>query len=116
MKTFKDIIVWQKAYKLTLKIYKLTIDFPKNEEFGLKSQVRRVAVSIILNIAEGFKRMGLKERVHFYKIFESSLEEIKCQTMLTYDLDYLSSTNYSELSKLEDETGRILRGWINSQR
>ncbi len=116
MKTFKDIIAWQKSYELTLEIYKLTANFPKSEEFGLKSQIRRAAVSVISNIAEGFKRLGIKDRVHFYKISESSLEEVKCQSMLAHDLGYLDSTNYTELSKLEDRTGKILRGWIKSQK
>ena len=116
MKTFKEIIAWQKGYELTLKIYKLTAAFPKNEEFGLKSQLRRAAVSIISNIAEGFKKLSLKERLYFYKTSESSLEEVKCQTMLSKDLTYFNSTTYSELSKLEDETGRVLRGWMDSQK
>ncbi len=116
MKTFKDIIAWQKGYKLTLNIYKLTTHFPRHEEFGLKSQIRRAAVSIISNIAEGFKRLSLKDRNHFYKIAECSLEEIKCQTMLAFDLNYLNKGNYDKLSELEDETGKVLHGWIQSQK
>ena len=115
MKTFKDIIAWQKAYNLTLQIYKITSNFPKHEEFGLKSQIRRATVSIISNIAEGFKKISKKERNRFYKIAECSLEEVKCQSMLAHDLDYLNSSNYASVSNLEDETGRVLRGWINSQ-
>jgi len=115
MKTFKDIIAWQKAYTLTLRLYKATSDFPSSEEFGLKSQIRRATVSVISNIAEGFKRMSKKDQVHFYKIAESSLEEVKCQTMLAHDLNYLSSDLYQEICKIEDESGRVLRGWIKSQ-
>lgn len=116
MQTFKDIIAWQKAYKLTLKIYKETANFPKSEEFGLKSQLRRASVSTISNIAEGFKKTSKKEKVHFYKIAECSLEEVKCQTMLCADLGYLSRDQYSEIESLENETGKTLNGWINSQR
>ncbi len=115
MKTFKDIIAWQKGYDLTLQIYKTTNSFPKNEEFGLKAQLRRASVSIISNIAEGFKKISTKERKHFYKIAECSLEEVKCQTMLANDLNYLNSSNYELISNLENETGRILYGWIASQ-
>jgi len=116
MKTFKDVIVWQKAYKLTLLVYRLTSNFPKSEEFGLKSQLRRAAVSIISNIAEGFKKFGHKERIRFYKISESSLEEVKCQSMLARDLSYLSSDEHQLLSQLKDEVGRLLYGWIKCQR
>jgi len=116
MKTFKEIIAWQKGYQLTLMLYRNTVQFPKGEEFGLKSQLRRAAVSVISNIAEGYKKISPKERLQFYKIAESSLEEMKCQTMLAHDLDYLHSTNYNELSKLEDETGKVLNGLIQAQR
>ena len=68
MKTFKDINAWKKAYELTLLIYKSTANFPRNEEFGLKSQIRRASVSIISNIAEGFKRSGAKEKIYFCQL------------------------------------------------
>lgn len=116
MKTFKDIFAWQKSYELTLEIYKLTSNFPQAEEFGLKAQIRRAVVSIISNIAEGFKRVGKREKMQFYRIAEASLEEVKCQSMLAHDLGYLGSTNYSELSKLEDTTGKMICGWISSQK
>ena len=116
MKTFKDIIAWQKAYQLTLKIYKETTDFPKSEEFGLKSQLRRACVSIISNIAEGFKKISTKEKIHFYKIAECSLEEVKCQTMLCVDLGYFNKDQYKKIELLENESGKTLNGWINTQR
>jgi four helix bundle protein len=116
MKTFKDIIAWQRGYELTLQIYKLTTKFPNHEEFGLKSQMRRAAVSIISNIAEGFKKIGLKERQYFYKTAECSLEELKCQSMLALDLGYFSPENYATINKLEDDTGKVLYGWIKSQK
>lgn len=116
MKTFKDILAWQKGYQLTLAIYLSTALFPKNEEFGLCAQIRRASVSIISNIAEGFKKYSPKERVKFYKIAESSLEEVKCQTLLAYDLGYLPKADFSRLSSMEDEVGRILCGWIHAQK
>ncbi len=106
MRTFKDIIAWQKSYELTLSIYRLTAKFPKCEEFGLKAQLRRASVSIISNIAEGFKRYGLKDRLYFYKIAECSLEEVKCQTMLSRNLDYLNNEKYKEICNKENETGK----------
>jgi len=116
METFKDVIAWQKAYQLTLLIYKYTRDFPKNEEFGLKSQVRRAAVSIISNIAEGFKRNGKNDQLRFYNTAQSSLEEVKCQIMLACDLGYFGKPRYVELDQLSDEVGKVLYGWIQSQK
>ena len=116
METFKDVIAWQKAYQLTLLIYKYTVIFPKNEEFGLKSQIRRATVSIISNIAEGFKRNGKNDQLRFYNTAQSSLEEVKCQIMLSYDLGYFEKSKYIELDELSDEVGKVLYGWIQSQK
>jgi len=74
MKTFKDIIAWQRAYALTLQIYQNTRNFPREEDFGLKSQIRRASVPVISNIAEGFKRKSYKDRMNFYNMAETSLE------------------------------------------
>ena len=115
MRTFKEIIAWQKAYQLTLLIYKYTADFPRSEEFGLKSQIRSAAVSVISNIAEGFKRNGKKDRLCFYNRSEASLEEVKCQSLLSSDLKYINQIQYAEIEQLQDETGRVLDGWIKSQ-
>ncbi|MBN2307274.1 four helix bundle protein [Candidatus Peregrinibacteria bacterium] len=116
MKSFKEAIVWQKSYKLTLFIYRITAQFPRAEEFGLKSQLRRAAVSLISNFAEGFKRISYKERIQYYKMSEGSLEEIKCQTELCKDLGYLSLKIYGQLEVLEEEVGRLLWRWISVQK
>lgn len=113
--TFKDILAWKKGYELTLEIYKLTAYFPRSEEFGLKSQLRRAGVSLISNIAEGYKKRTPKDRVYFYRVAEGSLEEIKCQNILALDLNYFSQEQYSKLASLENETGKILSGWIKAQ-
>lgn len=115
-KTFMDIIAWQKGYELVLKIYKLTINFPKNEEFGLKSQIRRAVISIISNIAEGFKRRGLADRLKFYNQAETSLEEVKCQSLISHDLNYFTDSEFQDVFNLMNETGRILNGWIKNQK
>ncbi|MBU0577039.1 four helix bundle protein [Patescibacteria group bacterium] len=115
METFKDIIAWQKGYQLTLLIYKFTVQFPRCEEFGLKSELRRAAISYISNIAEGFKKRSKKESVHYYNRSECSLEEIKCQTMISYDQKYFSVTEYKKINELSEECGRVLNGWIKSQ-
>lgn len=116
MKSFKDIIAWQKSYKLTLVIYRESNTFPRSEEFGLKSQLRRASVSIISNIAEGFKRRGAKDSLRFYNQSEASLEGVKCQLMLAHDLGYLKNENYKELYDLGEEAGKVLCGWTRSQK
>lgn len=114
--TFKNLLAWQKAYELALLIYKCTKLFPKNEIFSLTSQIRRASVSVISNIAEGFKKNSKKERVHFYKIAECSLGEVKCQVMLSKDLDYINVEQYKELEDLQNRVGRLLNGWIQKQK
>jgi four helix bundle protein len=116
MKTFKEIVAWQKGYELSLNIYKITSVFPKSEEFGLKSQLRRAAVSVISNIAEGFRRASLKDGIQFYNYSEASLEELKCQTMLAHDLGYLDDKAFGVMEHLQNETGKVLCGWIKSQK
>jgi four helix bundle protein len=116
MNTFKDILAWQAGYKLTLSLYKFTKNFPQEEEFGLKSELRRASVSVISNIAEGFRKYSLKEGLHFYNRSQSSLEEIKCQSLLAKDLGYFDEKAYDEVDKLSIECGKTLNGWINSQK
>ncbi len=116
MKSFKDIVAWQKAYAFTLQIYKFSKKFPRNEEFGLTSQLRRASVSVISNIAEGFKRLSKKEQLRFYNQSQSSLEECKCQLLLAYDLEYLDDNQFNELEQLSEEASRTLYGWIKSQK
>ena len=116
MKNFKDIVAWQRCYELTLLIYDITRRFPIEEEFGLKSQLRRAAVSTISNIAEGFKRIGKKDSIKFYNISQASLEEIKCQILLSYDLEFINMDFFKKLDALSDEASRILYGFIKSQK
>ena len=107
-KTFKDLIVWQRAYQLTLEIYKATSDYPKHEQYGLSSQLRRAAVSIISNIAEGYARKGRAEYVQFLSLAYSSLSEIEAQIMLSKDLKYINESKFKELMGLKDEVGGML--------
>ncbi len=88
-KSFQDILVWQKAHQLVLTIYKESNLFPKEELFGLTSQIRRVAASVPANIAEGFKRTGINDKIRFYNIAQSSLEEVKYFLILSKDLVYI---------------------------
>jgi four helix bundle protein len=90
IENFRDLEVWKKAHQIVLAVYRLTKDFPTDERFGLVSQMRRAAVSVPANIAEGFKRQSKAEKVRFYNISEASLEELKYFFILSKDLAYLS--------------------------
>ena len=77
-KSFEDLVVWRKAHKFVLEVYKLTAVFPKQETYGLSSQMRRAAASIAANIAEGFRKRGKADKARFLNIAEGSLEESHC--------------------------------------
>jgi four helix bundle protein len=109
-KTFTDLIIWQKSHKLVLSIYAESKSFPKDEVFGLTSQIRRAAVSIPANIAEGFKRNGIKEKIRFYNIAQASLEEVKYFLILAKDLDYNKPNN---LLNDVNEIGKMLESYAN---
>ncbi len=108
MKTnsFKDLIVWQKSYRLVLEVYKITRDFPKSETYGLSQQMRRAAVSIPSNIAEGYGRKHKNEYNQFLSIAHGSLLELETQCLLSNDLKY---TNECEnVNILLKEVGKML--------
>lgn len=88
VKTFRDLMVWRKAHEFVLEVYRLTSTFPKSEIYGLVQQMRRAAVSIPANIAEGFTRRGKTDKARFMNIAESSLEESRYYLILAQDLGY----------------------------
>ncbi len=90
MQDFKNLTVWQMARQLTKSIYKLTMDFPGSEEFGLKSQMRRASVSICTNIAEGCGRRGDRELRRFVDVAMGSACELECETILSFDLAFMT--------------------------
>ncbi|MBL8031250.1 MAG: four helix bundle protein [Candidatus Doudnabacteria bacterium] len=116
IKTFHDIVAWQKAHELVLLTYKLTEQYPKTEIFGLASQSRRCAVSVPSNIAEGYTRKSRADCLHFYRISDGSLEELKYQLLLARDLGYISDSQYSQVLLLAEEVGRLLNGWKKTQK
>ena len=103
-KTFKDLVVWQKAHRFVLAIYALTADFPRSETYCLTSQMRRSAISIPANIAEGFKKRGISDKTRFLNIAQGSLEECRYYLILVQDLGYGATTDIEpvleEVSKL----------------
>ncbi|HER24340.1 MAG TPA: four helix bundle protein [Candidatus Atribacteria bacterium] len=113
MKTnsFKDLIVWQKAYKLVLEIYKITCNFPKSELYALTSQMRRAAISIPSNISEGYGSGYKKEYTRFLSIAYASLSELETQYLLAIDLNYTNSNEIIE--ELFKETGKMLYRMIH---
>lgn len=104
--TFEDLIMWQKAHQFTLLVYSTTKTFPKEETYGLTSQFRRAAVSIAANIAEGYKKKGLKDKVRFFNISHGSLEECRYYIILSKDLGYIN--NIDKLNNLINETGKLI--------
>jgi len=111
IKTFRDLNVWQKSHSLVLEIYKITMRFPKEERYGLVSQLRRSAISIATNIVEGSKRKSRKDYAHFISISEGSLEEAKYQILLAKELGYMDTEDFSRLNDTCDEIGRMLYGF-----
>lgn len=106
--SFTDLLVWQKAHNLTLLVYQLTKIFPKDEVFALTSQFRRSAISVSANIAEGFKKMGKKDKLRFFNIAQGSLEESKYYSILSKDLDYIKDTEFTVLWESCNEVGYLL--------
>jgi four helix bundle protein len=110
-KSFKDLIVWQKSYRLVLEIYKMTNDFPKTETYGLSQQIRRAAVSIPSNIAEGYGRKHKAEYEQFLSIAYGSLLEVETQYSLAVDLKYVNKCEFIET--LLKEVGAMLYRMLN---
>lgn len=113
-KSFEDLIVWQKAHQWVLDIYRLTDSFPTREQFGLVSQLRRAAISIPANIAEGFKRRGNPDKARLYNIAQGSIEECRYYLILAQDLGYGDTgtleKNLQEISRLlEAYTRRVAK-------
>ncbi len=112
MKTYNELIVWQKSMTLVTSIYKTTKPFPKDENFGLTSQIKRSSVSIPSNIAEGFGRNSLKEFIRFLRISMGSLFELQTQIEIAFNLEYISKINFENLHKDSREIERMLASLI----
>jgi len=110
---YKKLNLFQRADELVILIYKFTKSFPKEETFGLISQMRRAAVSVPANIAEGYSRNNKKERLQFYCISRGSLAEVDYYIELSFKLKYLNEEQYKELIFIRNKTGKMLNGFIN---
>jgi four helix bundle protein len=114
IKSYKDLIVWQKAMVLIKAIYTVTKEYPKEEMYGLTSQLRRAVVSIACNIAEGQTRNSTGEFKQFLDISRGSLAETETLVLLSNDLNLISSTELEEITKITDEAGKLLSGLLKS--
>jgi four helix bundle protein len=109
---FEDLSVWQKAHQMVLHVYRITGSFPVEERFGLTSQMRRAAVSVPANLAEGFKKRGVRDKLNFYNIAQGSLEELRYYLILSKDLDYVAENR--QMIEITDEIARMLHGLIRA--
>ena len=112
-KCFEDLIVWQRAHQFVLAIYRVTENFPRQEIYGLTSQLRRAAVSIPANIAEGFVKRGVADKLRYLNIAQGSLEESRYYLILASDLGL---ANLSELELLIDECSRLIEKYSQVMR
>lgn len=108
MKDFHKLKVWEKAHNLTLKVYRISQDFPKEEMYGLTSQMRRSSASIPTNIAEGCGRNSKAETIQFFNVAIGSASELEYQLLLAHDLHYIEDKLYLELSVELVEVRRML--------
>lgn len=113
---YKKLNVFIKSDELAVLIYRDTKDFPRDEIFGLVSQMRRAAVSIPANIVEGYGRNGKRERLQFCYIAQGSLMELEYYIDLSYKLGYINDEKYKILKSKRSEVGRLLNGFINYQK
>ncbi len=113
MKDFHDLQVWQKAHQLTLIVYRLTASFPRDERYGLTTQLRRSSSSIAANLAEGCGRNGDAELARFCSIAMGSASELEYHLLLANDLNLIKATDYAQLAQQTTEVKRMLTGLLH---
>ena len=112
--SFENLKVWQKAHQFVLAVYRVTLEFPDSEKFGLISQFRRAAVSITANIAEGYKKLSRADKLRFFNIAQGSLEECRNYIILSRDLHYFSLDDYENLIEMIEESSKLLNAYCLS--
>lgn len=116
IQSYRDLDAWQVGYELARDVYEASKDFPKEELYGLTSQIRRCAVSIPSNIAEGFHRQTSKEKIQFYHVASGSTAELQTQLMLAKDAQYISDNTYNLLMEKSSRSHKLTYGLIRSIR
>lgn len=114
IKNYKDLIVWQKSRLLVKEIYKITKNFPEDEKFGLTSQVRRAAISIVSNIAEGHSRNSTKDYIRFVSMAIGSISEVEAQLIVASDLKFIEYKSNEHIFALINEIQKMLHSLRNS--
>ena len=112
LQIFKDLEAWKVGHEIVLRIYQYTKNFPKEERYGLISQMRRCAVSITSNLAEGFGRRSFREKAQFYAIAQGSVVELQNQLLISRDVGYLSSAIYADLEPSMIRLHKMVNGLI----
>jgi len=113
---WRDLEVWKKSHLLTIQIYRLTKDFPKEERYGLTSQIQRAAYSVPLNIVEGHSRRTTKEFLQFLHIARGSLEELRYLIVLCSEINYVTNAEKDKLDAMASEISCMLNAFIKSLR
>jgi four helix bundle protein len=116
IKSFTDLKVWQEGHKLVILVYKITKKFPREETFSLVDQMRRSSSSITSNVAEGFGRQGMKEKIQFFYVAQGSLTEFKNQILIAKDVGYLDKNDLQELAEQANITHKLLQGLIKKSK
>lgn len=112
IKSYKELLIWQKGIKIVILVYKLTRSFPKDEIFALTSQIKRASVSIPSNIAEGFGRQSDKSFNHFLNISRGSLNEIETQLIIAKELEFILDNNlFNEIMFLIEEESKMINAF-----
>jgi four helix bundle protein len=105
---FEKLLAWKKSRALAMDVYRITRKYPKDELFGLVSQMRRSSMSVSYNLSEGSSRISVRDQAHFYQMSYSSLTELLCQTILSQDLGYIDQEVYSDLRKKTEELSFLI--------
>ena len=116
IKSFTDLNIWKEGHKLVLDIYRITKNFPREEQFGLTIQLRRAGVSFTSNIAEGFSRNSYKEKLQFYSIALGSLTEIQNQLLVAKDIDYMTKEEFDKIAEQTIIVNKITNGLIKKSK
>ncbi len=116
MTSFTDLKAWQGSHRLSLDIYKLTKNFPSSEQFGLSAQLKRAAVSVTSNIAEGYGRSTQADKEHFYTMASGSLYEIKSQLILARDLGFIASKDFQVIADNANIAHKLLNGLLKAHK
>ncbi len=110
IKSFSDLYAWQEGHRLILEIYRLTKVFPREEMFALTIQMRRCAVSITSNIAEGFSRKTAKDKIQFYSVAQGSLTELQNQLVIARDLKYMKMSEFDKIAEKTIIVHKLISG------